>query len=122
MSSGIFTPVEEEYELQEPRHQTQVSTEKAADDEPSLLNGQGIEVHTGNAEAKISKTNAEIVDIVVSQISSLYYRTLKLNEDEIGVKEINVNESKSSIVFAIQQFGGERPEEAREYSNTHPAL
>ena len=39
VSSGIFTPVEEEYELQEPRHPLQVSTEKAADDETSLLNG-----------------------------------------------------------------------------------
>ena len=64
----------------------------------------------------MSKTNAEIVNIVFWQISSLYYRTLKLNEDEIDVKEINVNESKSSIVFAIQEFGGEKPEEAREYS------
>ena len=32
------------------------------------------------------------------------------------MKEINVNESKSSIVFAIQEFGGEKPEEAIENS------
>ena len=42
-------------------------------------------------KAEVIKTNANLVDIVVSPTSSLCYRSLKINECEFDLEKINLN-------------------------------